>query len=72
VPLHLRNAPTKLMEELNYSKGYKYAHDFENNFTEQQFLPENLKDKIYYKPTDNGREKTLRERLNQLWKRKKR
>jgi putative ATPase len=72
VPLHLRNAPTKLMEELNYGKGYKYAHDFENNFTEQQFLPDNLKDKIYYKPTDNGREKTLRERLNQLWKKKKR
>jgi putative ATPase len=72
VPLHLRNAPTKLMEELNYSKGYKYAHNFEGNFVEQQFLPDNLKNKIYYKPTDNGREKTLRERLNQIWKRKKR
>jgi putative ATPase len=72
VPLHLRNAPTKLMEELNYSKGYKYAHDFENNFVEQQFLPDNLKDKIYYHPTEHGREKTLRERLNRLWKRKNR
>lgn len=72
VPLHLRNAPTKLMEELNYSKGYKYAHNFEGSFVEQQFLPDNLKQKIYYRPTDNGREKTLRERLNQLWKRKRR
>ncbi len=72
VPLHLRNAPTKLMEELGYGEKYKYAHDYNGNFIEQQYLPENLKGKIYYRPTDNGREKTLRERLNQLWQRKKR
>ncbi|MDI6804042.1 MAG: replication-associated recombination protein A [Bacteroidota bacterium] len=72
VPLHIRNAPTKLMEELGYSKNYKYAHNYEDGFVEQQFLPDNLKQKIYYRPTDNGREKTLRERLNQLWKKKKR
>lgn len=72
VPLHIRNAPTKLMEELGYSKDYKYAHNYEDGFVEQQFLPDNLKDKVYYQPTDYGREKTLRERLNQLWKKKKR
>ncbi|MBU2471898.1 MAG: replication-associated recombination protein A [Bacteroidetes bacterium] len=72
VPLHLRNAPTKLMDELGYGDKYKYAHNYEGNFIEQQYLPDNLKGKIYYRPTDNGREKTLRERLNQLWHRKKR
>ncbi len=71
VPLHLRNAPTKLMEELGYGDKYKYAHDFENHFVEEQYLPDNLKNKIYYQPTDNGREKTFRERLNQLWKKRK-
>lgn len=71
VPLHLRNAPTKLMKELGYGDEYKYAHDYNDNFVEQQYLPDNLKDKIYYKPTDSGREKTLKERLNNLWKKKR-
>jgi putative ATPase len=71
VPLHLRNAPTKLMKELDYGKGYKYAHDFENNFTEQQNLPDQLKDKRYYRPTENGREKQIKERLESLWKGRK-
>ncbi|RCK71703.1 MAG: ATPase, AAA family [Ignavibacteriae bacterium] len=71
VPVHLRNAPTKLMKELGYGEDYKYAHDYDKNFVEQQYLPDNLKDRIYYKPTDSGREKTLKERLNQLWKKKR-
>ena len=71
VPLHLRNAPTKLMKELNYGKEYKYAHDFEDNFVDQQNLPDHLKNKKYYNPTENGREKQIKERLESLWKRKK-
>jgi putative ATPase len=72
VPLHVRNAPTKLMDELGYGKDYKYSHNFENHFSEQQYLPDNLKDKIYYKPTDIGKEKDIRERLNSLWKKRQR
>jgi putative ATPase len=72
VPLHIRNAPTKLMDELGYGKEYRYAHDFPRHFIEQQFLPDNLKDKLYYKPTDLGREKDIRERLNRWWKKKQR
>jgi len=72
VPIHLRNAPTKLMEELGYGKEYKYSHDFDGHFTEQQYLPDNLKDKIYYKPTEIGKEKEMKERLNKLWKKKPR
>ncbi|MFI5252238.1 MAG: replication-associated recombination protein A [Bacteroidota bacterium] len=72
VPLHLRNAPTQLMKNLSYGKEYKYSHDFDEHFTEQQYLPDNLKDKIYYHPGDIGAEKTLRERLNRLWKKKQR
>jgi putative ATPase len=72
VPIPIRNAPTKLMEELGYGKEYKYSHDFPGHFVEQQFLPDNLKDKLYYKPTDLGREKDIRERLNRWWKKKQR
>jgi putative ATPase len=72
VPLHVRNAPTKLMEELGYGKDYKYSHDYESHFSEQQYLPDNLKDALYYKPTDMGKERKLRERLNSLWKKKQR
>ena len=71
VPLHLRNAPTKLMKELNYGKEYKYAHDYNGNFVDQQNLPDQLKHKRYYTPTENGREKQIKERLDALWKRKK-
>ena len=72
VPIHLRNAPTKLMKDLWYGKEYKYSHDFDGHFTEQQYLPDNLKDKIFYRPTDIGAEKQLRERLNKLWQKKQR
>ena len=70
VPLHLRNAPTKLMKDLGYHKGYKYAHDYENNFVEQDFLPEKIKNKIFYHPADNAREREILARLAALWKNK--
>ncbi len=71
VPLHLRNAPTKLMDELGYGKEYKYSHDFDGHFAEQQYLPDNLRDKLYYHPTDQGREKDLRDRLVRWWKKRR-
>jgi len=72
VPLHLRNAPTGFMKRIGYSNGYKYSHNYEGNFVEQDYLPENMKNKIYYRPTDNGKEKDIRKRLNEIWKNKKR
>ncbi len=71
VPLHLRNAPTKLMKTLDYGKNYKYPHDYENNFIDENYLPDNLKNKQYYLPTENGQEKKLKDRLKALWKGKK-
>jgi len=71
VPLHLRNAPTKLMKDEGYSDGYIYPHDHPNNFKEQNYLPDEIKDKIFYSPTDNGREKKISTRLIELWKNKK-
>lgn len=68
VPLHLRNAPTKLMKELNYGKEYKYAHDYKNNFVEQQFLPDDIKTERIWKAQDNASEKAIKERMNFLWK----
>lgn len=70
VPLHLRNAPTKLMKELDYGKNYKYAHSFENNFTEQEFLPDDIKNTKIYEPGNNLRENSIREFLKKLWKNK--
>lgn len=67
VPLHLRNAPTKLMEELGYAKDYKYAHAFEGNFVDQEFLPEKLKCSRFYEPGNNVKEKQIEQRLQQLW-----
>ncbi|MBT8378336.1 MAG: replication-associated recombination protein A [Ignavibacteria bacterium] len=71
VPLHLRNAPTKLMKELGYSERYKYPHDFENNFLIEKYLPKEMERKQFYFPTENGQEKNLKERLKFLWKGKK-
>lgn len=68
VPLHLRNAPTKLMQELGYAKDYKYAHSFEGNFVDQEFLPDELKGHKFYDPGNNARENELRSRLGKLWK----
>ncbi|MCX6138954.1 MAG: replication-associated recombination protein A [Ignavibacteriales bacterium] len=70
VPIHLRNAPTKLMKDLEYGREYKYSHDFVGHFVEQQFLPDNVKDKVYYHPTEEGREKIIKDRLKSLWKKK--
>jgi len=67
VPLHLRNAPTSLMKELGYSEGYKYAHDYEGNFVEQQFLPDALKDARFWQPQRNAAEDKLAERMRRLW-----
>jgi len=66
VPLHLRNAPTQLMKSLNYSKGYKYAHDYENNYVEQDYLPEEIKDKKFWFAQDNAQEKKIQEHLEKL------
>lgn len=71
VPLHLRNAPTRLLKDLNYGKDYKYAHSFEDHFINDDYLPEELKDKQYYKPTELGQEKNLKDRLKSLWGKKK-
>src|SRR5690554_1024338 len=71
VPLHLRNAPTKLMKDIGYGKEYKYPHDFQNHFIEENYLPEELKNKQFYFPTENGQEKNLKERLKFLWKGRK-
>jgi putative ATPase len=67
VPMHIRNAPTKLMKDMGYSKGYKYSHDFENNFEAQEYLPEELKGTKLYEPGQNARENELRQRLKKLW-----
>jgi len=68
VPLHLRNAPTKLMKELGYGEAYKYAHSFENNFTDLEFLPKEVAGKAFYIPGYNTKENTFRNYLKNLWK----
>ena len=68
VPLHLRNAPTQLMEELGYHQGYKYAHDYPGNFVEQQFLPDELKNQRIWHAQSNAAENKLQDRMLQLWK----
>ncbi|HRX97434.1 MAG TPA: replication-associated recombination protein A [Bacteroidales bacterium] len=70
VPLHLRNAPTKLMKEVGYGKGYQYAHDYDQNFIDQEFLPDALSGTVFYDPGNNARENELRKRLQTLWKKK--
>jgi putative ATPase len=71
VPKHLRNAPTKLMKEIGYGNNYKYAHEFENHFVEENYLPDEIKNKQFYFPTENGQEKKLKDWLKYLWKTKK-
>jgi putative ATPase len=70
VPLHIRNAPTKLMKELGYKKGYEYSHDYENHFSSQEYLPDAIKGKQLYNPAKNAREEEIRKFLKQLWKEK--
>jgi len=71
VPLHLRNAPTSLMKELGYGEDYKYAHDFQGNFVDQQYLPGEIKDSRFWQPQDNQQENKIRERLDALWKKRR-
>jgi putative ATPase len=68
VPLHLRNAPTKLMKELGYGDEYKYSHDFANNFAEQEFLPDDLSETKFFEPGENAREREIRQFLKNRWK----
>jgi putative ATPase len=70
VPLAIRNAPTKLMKNLDYGKDYKYAHSYENNFVPMEFLPEKIKDTLIYKPGKNAREEEIRKFLRERWKEK--
>ena len=68
VPLHLRNAPTKLMADLGYAKDYKYAHAYAGNFVDQEFLPDKLSGTKFYEPGENAKEADMRKKLNVLWK----
>lgn len=68
VPMHLRNAPTKLMKELDYGKNYKYAHDYKNNFVEDNFFPNELKQKKFWEPQNNAAENKIVEWMKRLWK----
>ena len=70
VPLHIRNAPTSLMRDLGYGKEYKYPHDYPDHFIEEEYLPENLKGRIYYHPTEQGFEREIKKRL-EYWRREK-
>jgi len=70
VPLHIRNAPTKLMKELDYGKDYKYAHDYADAYVPQEYLPEKIQGQIFYQPKEAGFEKTIKERIN-AWRQKK-
>lgn len=70
VPIHLRNAPTKLMKELGYGEEYKYSHDYDNNFAEQEFLPDEIKNTAFYEPGNNSRENATKDFLKNRWKNK--
>jgi putative ATPase len=70
VPLHIRNAPTRLMQELDYGKGYQYAHDYADGITAMECLPDSLKGRVYYQPTTHGREARVKEHYERIeaWK----
>jgi putative ATPase len=68
VPLHLRNAPSTLMKELNYGRNYSYSHDNENDLHLQEFMPEELKGNSLYTPRDNKKEKEYRLKIEKIWK----
>ena len=68
VPLHIRNAPTKLMKDLGYGKDYKYAHSYAGNFVQDNFLPEEIKGSIFYEPGTNPKEEEIRKRLSDCGK----
>jgi putative ATPase len=68
VPLHIRNAPTRLMKDIGYGKDYKYAHSYEGNFVKDNFLPEAIKGTVFYDPGKNPKEDEIRKRLTSMWK----
>src|SRR5450631_860248 len=70
VPLHIRNAPTRLMKNMDYSKGYEYSHDYEKNFSAQEYLPDEIRGKNFYDPGGNAREEEMRKHLRSLWDKK--
>jgi putative ATPase len=70
IPLHLRNAPSKLMKDMNYGKDYQYAHNYENNFILQEFLPNEISGTAFYSPQKNAREEEIRRFLKERWKEK--
>ncbi len=70
VPMHIRNAPTKYMASEGYGKGYKYPHEYEGNFIDEKYLPDEFADQIFYIPTENGSEKKIKDRLDRLWKKR--
>ena len=70
IPLHLRNAPTKLMKDLDYGKNYKYSHEYPNNFVEQEFLPDEISGTKLYEPGNNARENQFKDALKSKWKNK--
>jgi putative ATPase len=70
IPMHLRNAPTKLMKDLDYGKNYKYSHDYAHNFVEQEFLPDEISGTKLYEPGNNPRENQFKESLKNKWKTK--
>ncbi len=67
IPFHIRNAPTELMKSLGYHKGYKYPHDYDRHFVKEVYLPAELKDQVFYNPSEEGGEKAIRDRLKSLW-----
>ncbi|MBI5008418.1 MAG: replication-associated recombination protein A, partial [Bacteroidia bacterium] len=67
-PLHIRNAPTRLMKDLNYGKDYRYAHSYEGNFIQDNFLPDEIKGSLFYEPGNNPREEEIRKRISIMWK----
>ena len=68
VPLHLRNAPTKLMKAEGYGAGYQYPHSYPGHFVTQRYFPEGMEPRAYYRPGEEGREKYIKERLDQIWR----
>lgn len=67
IPMHIRNAPTRLMKSLGYGKNYQYPHDYEGHFVDETYLPEEIKDRVFYHPTELGSEKALKDRLERIW-----
>ena len=70
VPLHLRNAPTRLMKNMDYGKGYQYSHSYEQNFSRQEYLPQEISGNVFYDPGKNAREEEMRKQLRSLWGKK--